>query len=166
MRSPQGFTLVELLIVVVILGVLASIVVPEVSSSQDAARANMLAADLRATRTQTWLFKWQHRGVAPGYPDLDISKAPTSGAFVDHMTKATTSGGIVAPPGTVGFPYGPYLTRIPPNPVNGKSTVEIVGSSQALTADDSHGWLFKPSTMQFKPDCTGSDQRGKAFIDF
>lgn len=164
--QPQGFTLVELLIVVVILGVLAGIAVPQFNSAGDAARINMLAADMRGIRTQIMLFKWQHGGVAPSYPDLDISKTPTAGAFVNHMTMSTTGDGATAAPGTAGFPYGPYLTMIPPNPINGKSTVQIVGAAQALTADNSHGWLFKPSIMQFKPDCTGSDQSGKPFIDF
>ena len=47
-----GFTLIEILIVVAILGVLAAIVVPELSSASRQAREGVIKDDLRFMREQ------------------------------------------------------------------------------------------------------------------
>ena len=168
MKTEHGFTLVEVLVVVLILGVLATMVIPELSTASVAAQTSMLADDLRTARMQVLAFKWQHLGVPPGYPDLDDTEAPTEEAFLDHMTQATTIEGDVAPPGTEGYPYGPYMTPFPTNPINGKATVQIIPDGQDMPdeADDSHGWIFQPSTMTLKADCTGVDQAEKAYFDY
>ena len=84
------------------------------------------------------------------------------------MTQASTAAGAIAAQGTPGFPYGPYMSWLPTNPLNDLATVQIILDGQAVpnAADDSHGWLFKPSELVFKPDCTGTDEWGKAFITY
>lgn len=47
MRKQKGFTLVELMVVIAILGVLAALVVPKFTSSTDSAKDAKLKADLR-----------------------------------------------------------------------------------------------------------------------
>ncbi|AEF99349.1 general secretion pathway protein G [Methylomonas methanica MC09] len=47
-KSQQGFTLIEVMIVVVILGILASIVVPKIMGRPDEARATRTLQDIRA----------------------------------------------------------------------------------------------------------------------
>ncbi len=126
--------MVEILIVVVIVGILAAVVLPQLSTAGVCARANMLAEDLRTTRSQIFLFKWRHNGVPPGYPGLNRSAEPDADTFTAHMTQATTLNGAVAAPGTPGYPYGPYLTKVPVNPVNGKSTIQILSAAQAVVA--------------------------------
>ena len=168
MIARRAFTLVEILVVVVILGILAMVVIPQLSTASSSARHAMLADNLRTLRTQLNVFKGQHVGVSPGYPNLDTANAPTEAAFVDHITKATTVSGDVADPGTAGYPYGSYMREIPVNPVNGKSTVQMLADAAPVpaVADDSHGWLFKPLEMIFNADCTGADQNGVDFIDY
>jgi general secretion pathway protein G len=168
MKHNRGFTLVEVLVVVIILGVLATVVVPRLSTATAAARYSMLADDVRIARLQIVLFRGQHHGISPGYPGLVTTAAPTECAVVDHLTKSSTPAGEVADPGTDGFPYGPYMSRIPENPINGKATIHVIADNCAVpvAGDDSHGWIYQPSTCIFKADASGADEWGKAFIDY
>jgi len=63
-RHRRGFTLVEILIVVVILGILASIVIPQFSNATETARQNTLKDELRYLRTQFVVYGAQHNDVA------------------------------------------------------------------------------------------------------
>jgi len=167
MKTKPGFTLVEILIVVMILGILAGIVLPQLSTADTAARASMLADNLRSMRMQIARFKWQHNGIAPGYP---VSGPLVGDAefFAQQMTLSTKVSRQTAAPGAAGYPYGPYMSIIPKNPINNKDSVKILAPGDAIpaAAGDNFGWLYKPSALQFHADCAGSDQDGRSFIEY
>jgi prepilin-type N-terminal cleavage/methylation domain-containing protein len=50
-RSRKGFTLVEILIVVIILGILAAIVIPQFTQASTEARLSNLKTNLQTVRT-------------------------------------------------------------------------------------------------------------------
>jgi len=166
--NRKAFTLVEILIVVLILGILAAIVLPRFSNASAIARASMLADDLRIVRMQLVVYKAQHLGVPAGYPDGVPTAAPTEEAFRLQMTQASNVYGETAAPGTAGYDYGPYLREVPENPVNGENTVQIIPDGQPFPAagDDSHAWIYKPSTMEFHADSSGTDEDGEAYFDY
>src|SRR6266436_6458456 len=84
-RNQRGFTLVEILIVVIILGILAAIVIPQfTNASQDARKSNM-ASQVQTLKSQIELFKLQHHDKAP---DLVTSW--------DVFTKCTSDVGTVS----------------------------------------------------------------------
>ncbi|QQE10602.1 prepilin-type N-terminal cleavage/methylation domain-containing protein [Planctomycetota bacterium] len=130
-RARTGFTLVEIMIVVVILGILASIVVPQFTSATDEARENALAMNLFRVRHQLQVYKNQHNGDYPTLAD-----------FSDQMMKASNKTGDTAEPGTNGYPFGPYLQEIPVNPFTG-------GLSVGTGAVGSSDWYYDPATGEF-----------------
>ncbi len=64
-RRP-GFTLIEILIVVVILGILAAIVVPQFATAQASARATAMRAQLNTIRGQVVAWRLQNADALPG----------------------------------------------------------------------------------------------------
>jgi general secretion pathway protein G len=155
MKPQRGFTLVEILIVVVILGVVAAIVMANFSNVTATAKASMLADNLRLMRSQIMVFKGQHRGVAPGYAGLDPSKVPDEATFTTHITTRTNG-------------YGPYMRKMPQNPVNDKTGVLMLANGAALPPGPSgqFGWIYQASTLTFKSDALGTDNDGGAYFDY
>ena len=168
MKEARGFTLVEILIVVVLLGILALVIIPMVSGSVMSARESALAHDLQMLRRYVLIYKSQHLEVAPGYPNGDTTQMPTEQAFIDQMILSSNAGGQTAPVGTPGFDRGPYLMRPPVNALNKKGTFQVLGDAQNFpaNADDSHGWVYKPATAEIRSDSTGTDDAGKSYYDY
>jgi len=59
-RSTRGFTLIEILIVVVILGILAAIVIPQFSSASQEASISSVRSQLQTLRSQVELYRVQN----------------------------------------------------------------------------------------------------------
>lgn len=101
-----GFTLVEILIVVVILGILAAIVIPQFTNASESAKAGSLVTQLQSLRSQLELYQVQHNGV---YPNL----IGTTAAAWDQFTKHTDTAGNITTTGgkTDVFKWGPYMQQ-------------------------------------------------------
>ena len=168
MRKERAFTLIEILVVVVLLGILAVVVLPLVAGSSISARESALAHDLNMLRRFVLIYKTQHLEVGPGYPDGDITQAPTEPAFIDQMTLASNASGQTAVVGTPGFERGPYMMKIPVNPLNHLSSIQMLGDAEAFpaNADNSHGWIYKASTSELRSDSIGTNDCGKAYYDY
>jgi general secretion pathway protein G len=171
-RTPRGgrggaFTLVEILIVLIILGILATIVIPQFSSASQQARENTLRDDLRFMRTQIGVFKAQHRDTPPGYPGGVITAAPSAADFMAQMTMFSDVNCNTNANGTTVFKFGPYLSKMPANPLNNLDTVLIVANGAAIPApDDSTGWIYKPQTQEFHANSTGNDLGGVPYFSY
>ena len=137
MISKKGFTLVEILIVVAILGIIAAIVVPQFSNSSTQVKNTALSTDLRKVRTQIELYKFHHKNLLPA------SSGETNDDFEQRMTEKTDADGN---PGT---DYGPYMREIPMNPFNNRRTVRIDGPAAGANTE---GWRFDTSSGDFQAD--------------
>ncbi|MCZ6815681.1 MAG: type II secretion system protein [Planctomycetota bacterium] len=129
-----AFTLVELLIVVVILGILAAVVVPQFSDASGDAQLSSLSTNLQTIRGQIELYRLQHN-----------SSYPTSNATL--VTQLTTQTDMT---GAAGTDYGPYLMSMPNNPFDNKNSV-------AATQDGSGGWTYIGATGVFQANDGGHD---------
>src|SRR5437773_6966159 len=105
----RAFTLIEILIVVVILGILATIVVPQFSNASVNAKENTLKDELRYLRTQVVVYKAQHHDVPPGYPNGDQAASASGPDFIAQLTKPTDETGITNSTNTAVYKFGPYL---------------------------------------------------------
>jgi type II secretion system protein G len=64
-RVKRAFTLVEILIVVVILGILAAIVVPQFTNASNEAQSGNVATQLQTIRSQVELYRVKNNGAYP-----------------------------------------------------------------------------------------------------
>ncbi len=101
MRARQhGFTLIEIMVVVVILAVLGALVVPQVLDKVDKARVTRAQSDIRAISTALDLYR------------LDNFKYPTSEQGLQALVKQP------ADPSITNYPAGGYLKSLPIDPWN------------------------------------------------
>lgn len=137
--AAKGFSLVEILIVVVLLAILAAIVIPQVSNATQDARTTALLSNLQTIRSRLEVYKVQHRD---RYPDE---------RFVEQMVQYTDEAGDVNDVPDPDYPLGPYLCAIPPNPFSGDTTVEIVtGTTPFVAPDEDGGWWYNATTGEFR----------------
>lgn len=125
----RGFTLVEILIVVVILGILAAIVVPQFTNAANEARGGNVATQESTIENQIELWAARNNGV---YPDLATDQ------WGDADTDDTMLG-------------ENYLKEVPINPFTQNSTVvddedPVVNCIGAADGDDAPGWLYNRAT--------------------
>ena len=124
--NQRGFTLIEMLIAVVILGILAMVVIPQVKSSSDDARVSAAKSDLSSMRNALENYASQHNNVYPGAIKTDGSGAAAATdcvtAFSDQLVKYSQANGktnVDSTALTVPPIYGPYLKggALPANPL-------------------------------------------------
>ena len=66
LKEQAGFTLIEMLIVVILLGILAMLIIPQISVSTADANINTLQSNLASMRNAIELYYHQHNEVYPG----------------------------------------------------------------------------------------------------
>jgi general secretion pathway protein G len=96
-RTGRGFTLIELMVVLVIIGVLAALIVPNVLDRADDARVTAARTDVNNLMQALKLYR------------LDNQRYPTAEQGLDALLHKPTGG--PAPPN-----WRPYLDKLPNDP--------------------------------------------------
>lgn len=97
--SQRGFTLIEIMVVVVILGILAAIVVPKVMDRPDVARITKAKQDIRAMESALNLYK------------LDNYNYPSTDQGLEALVNKPAGS-----PEPRNWKQGGYLDRLPKDP--------------------------------------------------
>ena len=167
-QDRPGFTLIEMLIVVIVLGILAMIIIPQITVSTEDAKVNTLKTNLSAMRNAIELYYHQHNEIYPGMKKTTGSgdDVPTAGAaataFVDQLTKYTEESGKAAGDSTtLTNPLGPYIKggKLPENPFDGDNDVKCDITTTDITTrtpDSTTSWLFYCKTGVFIANDGGS----------
>jgi len=151
-KRAVGFTLMEILILIGVMGILAAVIFPEYSRATTQGRNAALLSDLRMFRHAIELYRLDHDGVDPGVGG--------NASWAQCLLVETDGGGNVYTDAMAGAgvkSFGPYLDELPANPFNGLDTVRIDGAGAGADMD---GWRYDSVTGMFVSDDGGFDERG------
>ncbi len=129
MRVHRAFTLVEILIVVVILGILAALVVPQFSSATQEAAASATYTDLQKMRRAIGVWMTRNNGIVPPVVDDDdptTAWGPLVSSAGDYMLSAPTNAWVGGE--------------------NSRRVAIVAGYLPDGTWSEDQGWIFNPDT--------------------
>ncbi|HZL07986.1 MAG TPA: prepilin-type N-terminal cleavage/methylation domain-containing protein [Candidatus Dormibacteraeota bacterium] len=95
-KRNQGFTIVELLIVIVVIGILALLVITTYSGIQAKARNSKRQTDIQSLQTQLEAF-FSQNGY---YPSLTDMKGTAAGGWIDTNMKSLDKNALIDPSNT------------------------------------------------------------------
>ncbi len=147
-KNSKGFTLVEILIVVAILGILAAIVLPEFQAHATQAKEAAAKENLRILREFIARFAVDHDDRAPGYA-ANGTGPPMQSALYTDMSNG-------------------YIGTVPKNPFNNLATFQMITDAQTMpaTATGTYGWVYQPKTKDLRLDWPNTDTNGIPYYSY
>lgn len=133
----------ELIIVIIILGILAALAIPQFSGSTRDAQISTMKADMALVQKAIQRYQVEHD---QRFPDTNIA---------DQLTQYSKVNGQSSPNKAPQYKFGPYLVKFPANPLASGSIdadgVNVVDDAGPLTADASPttGWKYSYVTGEF-----------------
>lgn len=140
----RAFSLIELAIVVAIIGIIAAIALPRISSAADRSRRSALRADLIVLNEAVYRYTVEHADRDPATNAAGAAD-PSASNLMRRLVGRTDPDGNINNAGLL----GPYLNTFPPNPVNALNTVRIGG---AAAGANTHGWRYSRAQRVIEPD--------------
>ncbi|MBS0189371.1 MAG: prepilin-type N-terminal cleavage/methylation domain-containing protein [Planctomycetes bacterium] len=133
--ANKAFTLVEILIVVVILGILAAIVVPQYSNATDDAKTQATISQLVKLRQAMNVYYFRNNAVFPNV-------AAGNGTWGELLSDGY-------------FKYAPANLHV----AGDKGSDIKIGTGPDTAKTDAYGWIFNPATGEvWAASFDGSDK--------
>jgi len=142
-KQQAGFSLLELMVVIVILGILATMVIPNVFSNRDKAERQKVVSDLTALENALEMYR------------LENGRYPTTEQGLEALVEKSR-----IDPQPRSFPEGGYIRRLPADPwgnqyqllspgQNGRYDIFSMGfDGQPGTEDDIGTWNMQDLESQ------------------
>ncbi|MCA9266906.1 MAG: type II secretion system protein [Planctomycetales bacterium] len=138
-KTRKGFTLVELVVVIMILGILAAVAAPKLLSTSGNATDNGIKQTLSIVRDSIELYAADNAGSLP----------PCTGTGADFRTA-----------------LGPYVRgTFPKSPVGTKDFDVKPVTGTGASADDATGWMYNTQDGTFICNCTDTSNDGSTTYD-
>ncbi len=162
----RGFTLPEVMIIVLVLGILAALVLPSFNTAFTDSKEAALIQHLQTLRAQIQQYQSDHGGLLPGQGSTSTS------AFKNALLLSTDAAGTTGAVGTL--PFGPYFSgQLPANPFTSGTGVMIVSAIDSATPNEAAldgtlkvGWIYSPSEGRIKGNNQGTALDGSALSSF
>src|SRR5689334_16927352 len=120
MRKHKGFTLIELVVVVMILGILAAVAAPKLLGTSSTASDNGLKETLGVVRDAIERYTAEHGGSLPGPDDAGLKSNLL-----------------------------PYLRVFPKSPLTNTNTVAIASTAGTTTPTGTEAWMYNKADGTF-----------------
>lgn len=130
MRERKGFTLIELVVVIMILGILGAVAAPRFMSTSAGAADSGLKQSLSVIRSAIEMYAAENAGAYPSGPEATFKEE-----------------------------IGPYLrgSRFPRCPVGNRNDEVAISDATPLAAvDGTASWVYNPNTGEFI--CNSDDE--------
>ena len=131
-RGQDGFTLIEIMVVILIIGLLALMVVPRLRGVADRAKRTKAQADIQELKQALDRYY------------LDNGSYPTSDQGLQALVNPPTAGRVPS-----NYEQGGYIEKLPSDPWGNQYFYQSDGSSYALKS-------FGPDGVQSADDIDGS----------
>jgi len=126
-KGKEGFTLIELMIVIAVIGILAAVLIPYTFRAQDRARETGVMNAARAIQTGLEMYA-SNQTSAPWYP-----KDATG---IKNLTA--------------------YVSPVPKNPFNGEGYLDKVGGSSPILLGYGNTATIGPGVITYESDSDGN----------
>jgi general secretion pathway protein G len=147
-RSESGFTLIELMVVILIIGLLATIVVQNLRGATDKAKRIKAEADISSFKTALDRYY------------LDNGSYPTTDQGLPALVSAPTTGKVPQD-----YPDGGYIEKIPNDPWNNPYVYQSDGNSYVLKsygADGVEGGVGKDADIDGSSSSAAASDSGNS----
>ncbi|HUU84479.1 MAG TPA: prepilin-type N-terminal cleavage/methylation domain-containing protein [Phycisphaerae bacterium] len=152
--GPRAFSLIELVIVTVIIGIVAAIAAPRFSRAGKSATASYVVGSISTVRQAIELYYAEH-GQYPGY--TPGTTTPNDTWFTRQLLEYSDATGNTQASYGHPFIYGPYLRPpFPTNPFNNLDTVKVKQNPGDAVAIGGTGWIAVLSTGDFGINTTAA----------
>lgn len=168
LKNEKGFSLIELLIVVGIIGILTTIVIMNMRGSETGAKEAKLKANLTMLREALVAYHADH-GFFP-CTNNDWNKIGDTNNFKKQLTWFTDYNGKVSKVRTEQFRFGPYLQEFPVNPFYIETDADITSDvvidqlndrilgvlqEDIALGNGNNGWFYEALSGNIVPNLGG-----------